>query len=49
MLYVNIPCTLFRMLDDNIDDSFKVSNNPTLTGWNPTMSIQLILMQLEVS
>jgi hypothetical protein len=32
MSYVNVSCALFRMLDKNIDDSFKVSNNPTLTG-----------------
>jgi hypothetical protein len=32
MLYVNISSALFRMLDENIDDSFKVSNDPTLTG-----------------
>jgi hypothetical protein len=32
----------------NIPDQFKVSNDPTrLIGWNPTMSIQLILTQLE--
>jgi hypothetical protein len=37
------------MLDENINDSFKVSNNPILTGWNPTISIRLILAQLEVS
>ena len=35
------------MLDENILDQFKVSNNPVLIGWNPTMSIQLILTQLE--
>ncbi len=45
MLYVNISCTLFMILNKDIDDSFKVSNNPTLTRWNPTMSIQLILTQ----
>jgi hypothetical protein len=49
MSYVNISHELFRMLDKNIDGSLKVSNNTTLTGWNPTMSIQLILAQLEVS
>jgi hypothetical protein len=38
---------LFRMLNENIPDQFKVSNDPTLIGWNPTMSIQLILTQLE--
>jgi hypothetical protein len=35
------------MLDKNIPNHFKVSNDPTLIGWNPTMSIQLILTQLE--
>jgi hypothetical protein len=35
------------MLNENIPDQFKVSNNPTLIGWNPTMSIQSILTQLE--
>jgi hypothetical protein len=46
---MNISCTLFRILDKNFNDSFKVSDDPTLTGWNPTMSIQLILAQVEVS
>ncbi len=35
------------MLEENILNQFKVSNDPTLIGWNPTMSIQLILTQLE--
>jgi hypothetical protein len=35
------------MLNENIPNQFNVSNNPTLIGWNPTMSIRLILMQLE--
>jgi hypothetical protein len=43
-----ITCEIFCMLDKNIDDSFKVLNNPNLTGWNSMMSIQLILEQLEV-
>jgi hypothetical protein len=45
--YVNISRACFRMLDEYIPDQFKVSNNPTLIRWNPTMSIQSILMQLE--
>ncbi len=44
--YQNINRALFRMLDDSIDNNFKVSNNPTLKGWNPTMSVQMILAQL---
>ena len=35
------------MLDGLVRDKYKVSNNPNLLGWNPTMSIQLILAQLE--
>jgi hypothetical protein len=37
------------MLDKNINNHFKFSDDPNLIGWNPTMSIQLILAQLEVS
>jgi hypothetical protein len=37
------------MLNANVSDQFKVSNNPTLTGWNSTMSIIDILGQLQVS
>jgi hypothetical protein len=35
------------MLDKNINDHLKVSNDPNLIRWNLTMSIQLILAQLE--
>ncbi len=35
------------MLDQNINNHFKVLNDPTLIGCNPTMSIQLILAQFE--
>jgi hypothetical protein len=45
--YINISRACFRMLDETIPDQFKVSNNPTLIGWNPMMSIQSILTQLE--
>ncbi len=45
--YCNINRTLFHMLDEHINDIFKVSNDPNLQGWNPTMSIQIILAQLE--
>jgi hypothetical protein len=47
--YININRACFQMLDENINDHFKVSNDPNLIGWNPTMSIQLILAQLEAS
>jgi hypothetical protein len=35
------------MLDNAIPNQFKVSNQPNLTGWNTSMSIQDILTQLE--
>ena len=37
--YQNIKRACYNMLDDNIDDAFKVSNDPLLTGWNPSMNI----------
>jgi hypothetical protein len=45
--YINISRVCFRMLDKLVRDVYKVSNDPNLLGWNPTMSIQLILAQLE--
>jgi hypothetical protein len=47
--YKNITGVCFCMLDANVSDQFKVSNNPTLTRWNSTMSIIDILGQLQVS
>ena len=35
------------MFDANIGAQYKVSNDPTLTGWNSTMSILNILAQLK--
>jgi hypothetical protein len=35
------------MLDELISNHYKVSNNPALLGWNPTMSIQMNLAQLK--
>jgi hypothetical protein len=35
------------MLDENVADQFKVSNVPTLTGWNTSMSIKAMLNQLK--
>jgi hypothetical protein len=49
LLYINISRGCFCMLNKNILNHFKVSNDPTLIGWNPMMSVQLILTQLETS
>ncbi len=39
LLYINLSRVCFRMLDKLVPDQYKVSNNPNLLGWNPTMSI----------
>jgi hypothetical protein len=47
--YKNIYRACFRMLDDLVPPSFKVSNVPTLLGWNTTMLIETIMSQMETS
>jgi hypothetical protein len=47
--YKNINCACFKMLDENLQPQYKVSNVTTMTGWNATMSVQSILKQLEGS
>jgi hypothetical protein len=47
--YKNINCACFKMLDENVQLQYKVSNMTTMTGWNATMSVRLILEQLEGS
>jgi hypothetical protein len=37
------------MLTKIIPEQFRTSNNPTMTGWNQTMSINDILDQLEIT
>ena len=46
LLYQNIKQACFSMLNDNIDDAFKVSNSPMLHGWNQLMEIMEILDQI---
>jgi hypothetical protein len=48
LLYKNITWACFCVLDANVLAQFKVSKNPTLTGWNSMMSIIDILGQLQV-
>ncbi len=43
----NIQRACFCMLDELVSNQFKVSNVPTLTGWNASMSIMDMLDQLE--
>ena len=46
-LYLNIRQAVFNVLDGNIDDAFKVSNDPMLVGWNPTMEPRKIFNQIR--
>jgi hypothetical protein len=45
--FLNINRACFKMLDETVSNQFKVSNTPNLKGWNSTMTIRIILEQLE--
>jgi hypothetical protein len=45
--FKNIVQACFRMFNENMGAQFKVSNTPTLTGWNSMMTIIKILNQLQ--
>ena len=47
LLFLNINRACFKMLDETVSNQFKVSNTPNLTGWDSTMTIRIILKQLE--
>jgi len=47
--YKDINCACFKMLDENVQPQYKVSNVTTMTGWDATMGVRLILEQLEGS
>ncbi len=49
LLFLNINQACFKILDKTVSNQFKVSNTPNLTGWNSTMTIRIILEQLEAS
>ncbi len=47
--YTNIQRAVYNCLDDNINDAFKVSNNPALVGWNPSMEPRDIFDQITAT
>jgi hypothetical protein len=47
--FVNINRACFTMLDDSVNDRYKVSNTPNLTGWNSSMTIREIIVQLTTN
>jgi hypothetical protein len=47
--YLNIRRTVFSILDDNINNAFKVSNDPALVGWNQSMEPQEMFDQITAT
>ena len=47
--YKNIKRACYNVLDETIDDAFKFSPDPTLTGWNPLMEIIEIMDQMTTT
>jgi hypothetical protein len=47
--YLNIRRAAFNIVDDNIDDAFKVSDNPLLVGWNPSMEPREMFDQITTT
>jgi len=47
--YLNIRRAVFNILDDNIDDAFKVSDDPMLVGWNPSMEPREMFDQITTT
>jgi hypothetical protein len=45
----NIHRAVFNILDDNIDDAFKVSNDPALVGWNQSMEPREMFDQITTT
>jgi hypothetical protein len=44
--YMNIRGAVYNALNDNINNAFKVLNDPNLIGWNPAMELQEIFDQI---
>ena len=47
--YKNIKRACYNVLDETIDDAFKFSPDPNLTGWNPSMEINEIMEQMTTT
>jgi len=47
--YMNIQRAVFICLDDGIDDTFKVSNDPALAGWNASMEPREMFDQITAT
>ncbi len=46
---MNIQQAVYNVPNDNIDYTFKVSNDPNLVGWNPAMELCNIFDQITTT
>jgi hypothetical protein len=46
---MNIRWVVYNCLDNNINNAFKVSNDPALVGWNPSMEPREIFDQITAT
>ena len=47
--YMNIKRAVYTIITKVIPEKFRISNNPSMSGWNQTMSINEILDQLDIT
>jgi len=47
--YQNIQCAVFNCLADGVNNAFKVSNDPALAGWNPSIKPREMFDQITVT
>jgi hypothetical protein len=47
--YRNIKQACYNVLDETIDNAFKFSPDPNLTGWNPSMEIIEIMERMTTT
>jgi len=47
--YLNIRRAVFNIHDDNIDNAYKVSNDPALVGWNQSMEPREMFDQITAT
>jgi hypothetical protein len=46
---MNIWHAVYNVLNNNIDETFKVSNDPVLVGWNQALELREIFNQITAT
>ena len=47
--YINLKCAVYMTITIPVPEKFRISNNPSMSGWNQTMSINDIMDQLDMT